>query len=272
MRESTSCFEGRFSRRFPGTAGNYRSFRAWTLAIALGLVPSPGAAGADDFAARRSGLVDSLRREWAGLAQRVPAVGVPEERVLAALAKVPRHELVPDGQRDEAYEDRPLPIGEGQTISQPFIVALMTALAAPDPGDVVLEVGTGSGYQAAVLAELADTVYTIEIVAPLGRRAASDLARLEYRNIVTRIGDGYAGWPEHAPFDAIVVTAAAPEVPQPLIDQLKPVTGRLVVPVDAVGGQELLVLSKDANGAVERRMIIPVRFVPLTGKARDGRR
>lgn len=241
--------------------------RGWIATLLLGLA-SP--ACADDFATRRSALVESIRREWATLAGQLPAVGAPHEGALGAIAKVPRHELVPGSRRDEAYDDRPLPIGHGQTISQPFIVALMTALASPDRDDVVLEVGTGSGYQAAVLAELVAKVYTIEIVEPLGREAAASLERLGYKNVVSRIGDGYAGWPEHGPFDAIVVTAAAPQIPQPLLDQLKPVTGRLVIPVEAGGHEDLLVVSKGADGKVERRTVIPVRFVPLTGKVRDG--
>jgi protein-L-isoaspartate(D-aspartate) O-methyltransferase len=166
--------------------------------------------------------------------------------------------------REFAYADSPLPIGEGQTISQPYIVALMTDLLDARAGHVVLEVGTGSGYQAAVLAELVGRVYTIEVVEPLGQHAAQRFQALGYRNIVARIGDGYAGWPEHAPFDSIVVTAAAPEVPQPLIDQLKP-GGRLVIPVGATGEvQQLLVIDKRADGTATRRRMLPVRFVPLT--------
>jgi len=240
--------------------------RGWVATLLLGLA-SP--ACADDFAVRRSVLVESIRREWAAMAGQLPAAGAPHEAALGAIAKVPRHEFVPVSRRDEAYDDRPLPIGHGQTISQPFIVALMTALAAPDKDDLVLEVGTGSGYQAAVLAELVAKVYTIEIVEPLGREATANLERLGYRNVVARIGDGYAGWPEHGPFDAIVVTAAAPRIPQPLLDQLKPVTGRLVIPVEAGGHEELLLVTKGGDGKVERRTVLPVRFVPLTGKARD---
>jgi len=250
----------------PSRAARLR--RRWNVLLALALA-APAAADTHDVAARRAALVETLRREWADLAATVPELGKPHEGALTAIGNVPRHELVPEAQRDAAYDDRPLPIGEGQTISQPFIVALMTALAAPDRDDVVLEVGTGSGYQAAVLAGLVAKVYTIEIVEPLGRRAAADLARLKYDNVFTRTGDGYAGWPEHGPFDAIVVTAAAPQIPQPLLDQLKPVEGRLVIPVDAGDHQELMVISKDADGKVERRTIIPVRFVPLTGKARE---
>jgi protein-L-isoaspartate(D-aspartate) O-methyltransferase len=189
------------------------------------------------------------------------------ERVLAAMAKVPRHELVPAEQKAVAYANRPLPIGLGQTISQPFIVALMTDLMEVKPGDRVLEIGTGSGYQAAVLAELAATVYTVEIVEPLAREAAVRLNQLGYRNVVTRLGDGYQGWPEHAPFDAIMVTAAPREVPQALIEQLKP-GGRLVVPVGGqAAGQALLLIEKRADGSITRRNILAVRFVPLTDKS-----
>ena len=187
------------------------------------------------------------------------------ERVIQAMAKVPRHEFVPDDMRSYAYENRPLPIGEEQTISQPYIVALMTDLADVDEDAVVLEVGTGSGYQAAVLAELAGHVYTIEIIESLGERARAILAKLNYRNVTVRIGDGYHGWAEHAPFDAILVTAAPEQVPQPLIDQLKP-GGRLVVPVGRpFGGQSLKLLVKKESGEIETKDILPVGFVPLTG-------
>jgi protein-L-isoaspartate(D-aspartate) O-methyltransferase len=188
-------------------------------------------------------------------------------RVMEAMAKVPRHEFVPAGDRRSAYANRPLPIGMGQTISQPFIVALMTDLMEIKPGDRVLEIGTGSGYQAALLAELAGTVYTIEIVEPLAREAAERLKRLGYGGVVTRTGDGYQGWREHAPFDAIMVTAAPREVPQPLIEQLKP-GGRLIVPVGGqAAGQSLLVVEKQPDGSITRRTILAVRFVPLTDKS-----
>ena len=188
-------------------------------------------------------------------------------RVMAAMAKVARHEFVPASQRASAYANRPLPIGLGQTISQPYIVALMTDLMEVKPGDRVLEIGTGSGYQAAVLAELAGTVYTIEIAEPLGREAAERLSRLGYRNVVARTGDGYQGWPGEAPFDSIMVTAAPREVPQPLIDQLKP-GGRLVVPIGGqAAGQSLLLIGKQADGTVTRRNVLAVRFVPLTDKS-----
>jgi protein-L-isoaspartate(D-aspartate) O-methyltransferase len=236
---------------------------AGLLAGMLAAVLPDGAGAQDAYAARRTQLL----AEIAGMAR---ATGnetsrpVFSPRVMAALGKVPRHRLVPSDQVPYAYENRPLPIGHGQTISQPYIVALMTDLLDPKPGDTVLEVGTGSGYQAAVLAELVAKVYTIEIVAAVGKRAAADLEALGYRNVSTRIGDGYNGWPEAAPFDGILVTAAAPHVPKPLLDQLKP-GGRLVIPV---GGQwqvqELLLIEKKADGSTATRRTIPVRFVPLT--------
>jgi protein-L-isoaspartate(D-aspartate) O-methyltransferase len=184
--------------------------------------------------------------------------------VLAALARVPRHRFVPPDEERRAYLNRPLPIGSGQTISQPFIVALMTDFMEVKPDDRVLEIGTGSGYQAAVLAELAKTVYTIEIIDALAQTAAARFQALGYRNIVARTGDGYHGWPEQAPFDAIMVTAAGRDVPQPLIDQLKP-GGRLVIPVGSQAGtQSLMVVEKKADGTLSRRNILDVRFVPLT--------
>ena len=194
------------------------------------------------------------------------ATGRPRlsEAVMKAMGRVPRHRFVPALQEVFAYENRPLPIGEGQTISQPFLVALMTDLLDPKPGDTVLEVGTGSGYQAAILAELVAKVYTIEIVEPLGRRAMQLLEQLGYRNVQARIGDGYNGWPEAAPFDSIVVTAAPAEVPKPLIDQLKP-GGRMVIPA---GGshdrQDLLLVEKQPDGTATTKRTLPVRFVPLT--------
>jgi protein-L-isoaspartate(D-aspartate) O-methyltransferase len=189
------------------------------------------------------------------------------ERVMAALAKVPRHAFVPPDQSRNAYQNRPLGIGQGQTISQPFIVALMTDFMDVKRTDKVLEIGTGSGYQAAVLAELAGVVYTIEIVEPLAREAAERLKQLGYRNVVTKTGDGYQGWAEHAPFDAIMVTAAPREVPQPLIDQLKP-GGKLVVPVGGqAAGQSLLIVEKQPDGKITRRNVLAVRFVPLMDKA-----
>jgi protein-L-isoaspartate(D-aspartate) O-methyltransferase len=186
-------------------------------------------------------------------------------RVMAAMGSVPRHEFVQPDDRRHAYENRPLSIGYGQTISQPYIVAVMTDLAEPGPGCRALEVGTGSGYQAAVLSRLCDRVYTIEIVEPLGRQARERLARLGYGNVAVRIGDGYYGWPDAAPFDVILVTAVAGHLPPPLLKQLKP-GGRMVVPVGTrFTTQQLVLVNKRANGSVTTRQMLPVAFVPLTG-------
>jgi len=188
------------------------------------------------------------------------------DTVMASMNTVKRHELVPQSERRFAYQNRPLPIGYGQTISQPYIVALMTELVEPDADDVVLEVGTGSGYQAAILAELVDHVYSIEIIEALATRAKQDLLRLGYKNITTKLGDGYYGWEEHGPFDSIVVTAAAGHVPPPLIEQLKP-GGRMVIPVGSrFMTQTLLLIEKTENGEVITRQFGAVRFVPLTGQ------
>jgi protein-L-isoaspartate(D-aspartate) O-methyltransferase len=189
-----------------------------------------------------------------------------DPKVLAAMRSVPRHLFVPESRRDQAYRDYPLPIGEGQTISQPTIVAMMTHLLRPQAGDRMLEVGTGSGYQAAVLSRLVEHVYSIEIVAPLARESAKRLDRLGYDNVTVRHGDGYAGWPQHAPFDGIIVTAGAKHVPPPLVEQLKP-GGRMVIPVGpSLGTQELKLIVKDREGRLTSRTITPVRFVPLTRK------
>lgn len=192
------------------------------------------------------------------------AIEALDARVHNALGKVPRHLFVPDRLRGSAYENRPLPIGEGQTISQPYIVAMMTQLADVEADERVLEIGTGSGYQAAVLAEIAGHVYTIEIIDALAERAAATLNSLGYENVSVRAGDGYLGWPDHAPFDAIVVTAAPETVPEPLIEQLA-VGGRLVIPVGPEGRtQSLKVLQKDDRGSMLTRDVLPVRFVPFT--------
>jgi protein-L-isoaspartate(D-aspartate) O-methyltransferase len=191
-----------------------------------------------------------------GLASMSPAVR-------AALGKVERHRLVPAGQQDLAYQNRPLPIGNGQTISQPYIVALSADLLNPKPADVVLEVGTGSGYQAAVLAETVKQVYSVELIESLGRQAVERLGAMGHRNVEVRIGDGYAGWPERAPFDGIVVTAAAPSVPPALVAQLKP-GARMVIPVGDEGFvQYLKVITRRADGGTDERQVLPVRFVPL---------
>ena len=212
-----------------------------------------------DLAAERQQMVEEIRRLEHFVA---PEDARIEPRVLEAMGKVARHEFVPPAQRHAAYRNRPLSIGSGQTISQPLIVALMTSLLAPKAGDIVLEVGTGSGYQAAVLGELVKDVYSIEIVEGLGLSAAATLKRLNYANVHTRIGDGYKGWPEHAPFDSIIVTAAPDHVPPDLIGQLKP-GGRLVIPVGKLT-QDLLVITKNEDGTTTRKEVVPVRFVPLT--------
>lgn len=189
-----------------------------------------------------------------------------DPKVMDAMRKVPRHEFVPWQARHKAYENRPLPIGHGQTISQPYIVALMTDLLEPKRQHKVLEVGTGSGYQAAILAELVAEVFTIEIIEPLGNEAKERLKQLNYKNVHVRIGDGYYGWEEHGPFDGIVVTAATSHIPPPLIHQLKP-GGRMVIPVGSrFMVQQLVVVEKDAKGKLTTRQILPVRFVPLTGE------
>ena len=234
----------------------------WSLMCAVCLLPSPtrGNGDNDAQAAARRAMVAGLRTE----------AGVPgmrthiDDDVLAVLGKVPRHRFVPANQQRHAYENRPLSIGRGQTISQPYIVALMTTLVAPQAGQKILEIGTGSGYQAAVLAEFGAQVYTIEIIDALAVQAALQLRH--YPNVQTRIGDGYHGWPDAAPFDAIVVTAAAASIPPPLVAQLKP-GGRMVIPVGSVFfTQTLLLVEKDLDGAVRTRQVLPVRFVPLTGK------
>ena len=221
--------------------------------------------GCDNSAGRRVVETDFATARAHMVAQQLtaPDRGITNPRVLAAMDKVPRHEFVPEGFRDRAYGDYPLPIGHGQTISQPFIVAFMTEKLEPMPGDKVLEIGTGSGYQAAVLAELVREVYTIEIIEPLARRAEADLQRLGYTNVMVRAGDGYQGWPEAAPFDAIIVTCAPEQVPQPLVDQLRE-GGRMIIPVGPEGDQVLHVLRKKGN-QVEQRAVLPVRFVPMTG-------
>lgn len=229
----------------------------WTM------IHSESSNAQDRYAAARARMVDEI----AAMARETGSeTGRPrfDDAVMAAIRKVPRHRFVPVQQEADAYENRPLPIGEGQTISQPYIVALMTDLLGVKPGHVVLEIGTGSGYQAAVLAEIASKVYTVEIVEPLGTRSMQTLKELGYRNVFVRIGDGYKGWPEHAPFDAILVTAAPEEIPKPLVDQLRP-GGKMVVPVGPrFDVQQLLVIEKQFDGNTTTRRALPVRFVPLT--------
>ncbi len=217
-----------------------------------------------DYAAERAALVSEIHRDVRDT-RRYTGREALDPRVMNVIGTVPRHQFVPAAWRSDAYDNRPLPIGHGQTISQPYIVALMTDMLEPGPADRVLEIGTGSGYQAAVLAELVEQVFSIEIIEPLGEAAASRLAELGYENIDTRVADGYHGWPEHAPFDAIIVTAAASHIPPPLVRQIRP-GGVMLIPVGPqFSVQQLTLVRKAEDGAVTTRQILPVRFVPLTG-------
>jgi len=226
----------------------------WISALSAASVAAPAT---DPLAAERAAMVRD----------QIEARGVHDPAVLAALRRVPRHEFVPPSVRPQAHADHPLPIGDGQTISQPYIVAVMTELLQVQPGHRVLEIGTGSGYQAAVLAELKVEVYTIEIVEKLAVSSRTLLERLGYRTVHVRAGDGYRGWPDAAPFDRIIVTAAPLQVPQPLIDQLKP-GGRLVCP-EGGHDQDLVLYTKAADGRLRRERVLPVRFVPMTGEAQQ---
>ena len=231
---------------------------ACTLAIAaVGCSPAkpePADTVADPLAGERREMV---RRQ-------IEHRGILDQRILDAMRLVPRHEFVPADARHLAYSDQPLPIGHGQTISQPYIVAFMTEALAPQPGDKVLEIGTGSGYQAAVLASLVRHVYTIEIVKPLADQAAATLRQLGYANVTTKAGDGHLGWPEHAPFDAIIVTCAPDHVPEPLVKQLRD-GGRMIIPVGAAWEAQQLYLLEKRGAEVVRDSVLPVRFVPMTG-------
>jgi protein-L-isoaspartate(D-aspartate) O-methyltransferase len=215
-----------------------------------------GESGENRLQAERKRMVD----------EQIARRGVRDPQVLAAMRTVPREEFVPESYRKYAHADEPLPIGEGQTISQPYIVALMTETLHIGKDSKVLEIGTGSGYQAAVLAEIAREVYSIEIIESLAMRAKETLERLGYENVHVKAGDGYRGWPEHAPFDAIIVTAAPDHVPQPLVEQLK-VGGRMSIPIGEIY-QELMVITKTDSGIVKKE-VLPVRFVPMTGEAQD---
>lgn len=220
---------------------------------------------AEPFQQQREKLIEEIR-DNVRLSQDELNKSKLDEQVFEAISKVPRHEFVPEQYRHQAYKNRPLPIGYGQTISQPSVVAIMTDLLELEPTDKVLEIGTGSGYQAAVLAELAKTVYSVEIVPELAERAAKDLQRTGYQNVITREGDGYHGWPEYAPFDAIIVTAAAGHIPPPLLKQLKP-GGRMVIPVGSrFMLQHLVLVTKDEAGNITTEQLLPVNFVPLTGQ------
>jgi len=229
------------------------------LALGLAVVLSLAAP------ARAGESLDGLRHSM--VEQQVRQRGITQPDVLAAMEQVPRHLFVPDSLRADAYSDRPLELGQGRTVYQPYMVALMTSLLDLKKGDKVLEIGTGSGYHAAVLSRIAREVYSIEIVEPIASQASKRLSVLGYHNVEIRVGDGYKGWPEKAPFDAILLSAAPPHVPKRLIDQLR-VGGKMVAPV---GGllQDLLVITKAADG-IEKRTVIPVRLLPMTGKVQDG--
>lgn len=232
--------------------------------LAVALLATAACTAADTDADRRLAMVEQIRAHVRDTRYHL-GTGALDPAVIDAMGKVPRHEFVPAALRQEAYSDRPLPIGEGQTISQPYIVAVMSHLLGVKPGGRVFELGTGSGYQAAVLAEMGVNVYSIEIVPELAERARQTLQHLGYTRARVRAGDGYVGWPEEAPFDAIVVTAAGDHIPQPLVDQLKP-GGRLVMPVGAAYAvQQLSVLEKATDGSLTPREVLPVRFVPITG-------
>jgi protein-L-isoaspartate(D-aspartate) O-methyltransferase len=225
------------------------------------------AAGSAGEEGEEAGRTEELRRRM--VKTQIENRGVEDSQVLEAMRSVPRHRFVPSASLESAYADQPQPIGHGQTISQPYIVAYMTEVLEIEPGDKVLEIGTGSGYQAAVLAEITDEVWSIEIIEPLAGQAATRLQRLGYGEVQTRTGDGYYGWEEAAPFDAVIVTAAAGHIPPPLIEQLK-AGGRMIIPV---GGtyevQSLMLVRKDAEGDVTTERLMPVRFVPMTGAAQE---
>jgi protein-L-isoaspartate(D-aspartate) O-methyltransferase len=246
----------RLRRREPA-----RVFRRAVLGV---LVLAPLALATDTWEADRQRMVADIQADVRATREYI-GKGRLNEAILEVIGRVPRHEFVPEEFRAAAYANRPLPIGYGQTISQPYIVALMTDLLEPGPEDRVLEVGTGSGYQAAVLSALVGRVYTMEIVPELGQSAAARLKRLDCANVETRVGDGYYGWPEAGPFDGIMVTAVAGHIPPPLIQQLKP-GGRMVIPVgQPFGVQQLVRVTKDAQGGLATQQVLPVRFVPLTG-------
>jgi len=245
--------------------GKIASRWRWRLVICLCCVLHFPFLSADTYVTARQQLVELIEADVRATSAYLGQETL-DPRILTAIGRVPRHEFVSPELRALAYENRPLPIGHGQTISQPYIVAIMTDLLKLESRARVLEIGTGSGYQAAILAELVNEVYSIEIIKPLAEQATKRLARLGYHNITTMQGDGYYGWEQHAPFDAIIVTAAASHIPPPLIQQLK-VGGRMIIPVGSLFmAQELLLVTKEEGEKITIRQILPVRFVPLTGK------
>lgn len=231
---------------------------SWLGILGFAVMVSSCQASEPPWAAMREDMVKT----------QIEARGVNDPRVLQVLQNVPRHEFVPENVRMSAYADSPLPIGHGQTISQPYIVGVMTEALDPRPGDRILEIGTGSGYQAAVLSQLVREVFTIEIVEPLAEQAREVLQRLGYENVHVRVGDGYQGWPEEAPFDAIIVTCAPDEVPEALVSQLRD-RGRMVIPVGPEGGVQKLVLLEKQGDKLKRRDLMPVHFVPMTGEGKN---
>ena len=252
---------GKYAARFTGISRLITSTaKSKTIWLILALFASVACGRAHEP------VVDLADKRQRMVKEQLMLRGIHEERVLAAMAKVPREEFVPEHLRAASYTDQPLPIGYDQTISQPFIVGFMTEQLRPQPHDRVLEIGTGSGYQAAILAELVAEVYSIEIIEPLAKSAETILQRLGYKNVHVKVGDGYKGWPEHAPFDAVIVTCAPDHVPQALVDQLKE-GGRMIIPVGRPGDQKLYLLEKE-KGEMRQRAVSPVRFVPMTGEAR----
>ena len=240
----------------------YRHIMAWFFI--LGMAQLTQQAVADNYTQQRRQMIVDIQDDVQMTANFIQNDSF-DEKVMQVLGQIPRHEFVPPARRSQAYENRPLPIGYGQTISQPYIVALMTDLLRPKPEHKILEIGTGSGYQAAVLSQLVKQVYSIEIIEKLGAGSTQLLQQLGYNNIETRIADGYNGWPEHAPFDGIIVTAAISHVPPPLVQQLIK-GGRMVIPVGTrFQTQYLTLVEKDEQGKLTTRQILPVRFVPFTG-------
>jgi len=230
------------------------------LSVLLAMVFTPACSSS----AQQDGSFEAARQQM--IERDLKDRDITDAAVLQAMCDVPRHRFVPTGMQDQAYADFPLPIGHGQTISQPYVVAFMTQTLEVRPEDTILEIGTGCGYQAAVLARLAQQVYTIEIVKPLADEARKLLAELGYKNISVKAGDGFEGWPEHAPFDKIILTCAVKEIPTALIEQLQE-GGRIIAPIGATGGVQQLVLATKTNGELKHKQVLPVRFVPMTGKA-----
>ncbi len=260
------CFPGRLAGRREQGYDLAMTRGSWMPLLAAAWLPTCAESGREHAPAMPN--FDAARALMVRAQLEAPGSGITNLSVLRTLAEVPRHEFVPPKLRSQAYDDHPLPIGHGQTISQPFIVAFMTQALDPRPTDRMLEIGTGSGYQAAVLARLVREVLTIEIVEPLAHRAAADLQRLGFTNVTVRAGDGFRGWPEQAPFDAIIVTCAPTEIPRALVEQLRD-GGRMIIPVgDILTGQDLYLLRKRGT-RIERQAVLPVRFVPMVGGVPD---